>query len=325
MPIGGGEAALIRRYFHTLTVQRHGVELGVGDDSALLDVDGEGRLAACCDTLVADVHFPADIPPEALGHRVLAVNLSDLAAVGATPSWVLLSLTLPEKDPAWLERFSDGFKTLADRFGVALVGGDTTHGPLSVSVTALGWVQGATGLRRSGARPGDGVWVTGTLGDAALGLALWQGRGSGVLSGDPAYLAGRLFRPEPRVAAGQALLGTASAAIDLSDGLATDLSRVLEESGVGATIQLEALPRSPAFIAEGGSEAQLLHGGDDYELCFTLPPLEEAALAHLRERVGVPMTRIGTIEATPGLRGEAGDGTVSALNPAGYDHFAGEA
>ena len=322
MPIGGGEAALIRRYFHALTAQRDGVELGVGDDAALLDADTGDRLAACCDTLVADVHFPADIPPEALGHRVLAVNLSDLAAVGARPAWTLLSVTLPEKDPAWLERFSEGFKTLADRYGVALVGGDTTHGPVAVSVTALGWVSDAMGLRRSGARPGDGIWVTGTLGDAARGLELWQGRTGETVSGDPAYLVGRLFRPEPRLAVGQALLGTATAAIDISDGLAADLARVLEESGVGATLSLPALPRSPAFMAEGGTLRHALHGGDDYELCLTVPPSREAEMARLSERLVTPLTRIGTVEETPGLRGEDADGAVSALDPEGYDHFA---
>ena len=324
LTIGGSEAALIRRYFHSLTARREGVELGVGDDAALLSTRGlDGVVAACCDTLVADVHFPSDIPPEALGHRVLAVNLSDLAAVGATPSWVLLSLTLPEPDSAWLERFSEGFRTLADRYGIALVGGDTTHGPLSVGVTALGQVAAEAGLCRGGARPGDSIWVTGTLGDAALGLELWQEREEGVLAGDPAYLVGRLFRPEPRVAAGEALLGTATAAIDISDGLAADLSRVLQESGTGATLALERLPRSAAFEAEGGDLRHMLHGGDDYELCFTLPPMEEGELAQLRERIGVPMTRIGEVEEMPGLRGEDGSGTVCALDPEGYDHFAG--
>jgi len=320
--IGGGEAALIERYFHDLTAQRDGVELGIGDDAALLRT-GAGLMAACCDTLVEDIHFPGDIPPEALGHRVLAVNLSDLAAVGARPAWALLSLTLPEQDAQWLERFSAGFKALADRHGVALVGGDTTHGPLSVSVTALGAVPGDHGLRRGGARPGDGVWVTGTLGDAALGLELWLERDEATpLTGDPAYLAGRLFRPEPRVAAGEALLGRASAAIDVSDGMAGDLSRILRESGVGATLELEALPRSQAFIDERGELRHLLHGGDDYELCFTLPAEREEEMDCLREHAATPVTRIGTVEETPGLRGVDAGGVVCALDPGGYDHFA---
>ncbi len=243
--------------------------------------------------------------------------------MGARPAWALLSLTLPERDEAWLERFSEGFKTLADRYGMALVGGDTSRGPLSVTVTALGCVPAGGGMGRGGARPGDGIWVTGTLGDAALGLERWQGREEGPLAGDPAYLVGRLFRPEPRVTAGESLLGVATAAIDISDGLAADLASLLRESGTGTTLSLPALPRSEAFVAESGELRHMLYGGDDYELCVTLPPLDEEALGELRARAGVPMTPIGTVEETPGLRGMDEDGTISALEPEGYDHFAG--
>lgn len=322
MTTGGGEAALIRRYFQALTAHREGVALGVGDDAALLEPPAEGRVAVSCDTLVSGVHFPEDIPVEALGHRSLAVNLSDIAAVGGRPLWVLLSLSLPAYDAQWLEAFTQGFKGLADRHGVALVGGDTTRGALSVTITALGHVPPGGGLHRSGARPGDGIWVTGTLGDAALGLQRWQQRAGQPLTGDAAFLAARLFRPEPRVVAGQALLETASAAVDISDGVAVDVARLLEESGVGATLELDALPRSEGFIAEGGDLATLLHGGDDYELCFTMPPLGAEALEGLRRRLDVPITRIGTVESTPGLRGADGAGNVCALDVGGYDHFA---
>lgn len=319
---GGGEAALIRRYFQGLTNQREGVLKGIGDDSAVLESPVDRCLAVCCDTLVEGVHFPADIPAEALGHRVLAVNLSDIAAVGGDPAWAVLSLTLPEDNPQWLECFANGFKLLADRYGVALIGGDTTRGALSITVTLIGKVPKSGGVRRSGAHPGDGIWVTGTLGDAALGLKRWLDRDGLPLSGDPALLAAQLFRPEPRIAAGQAVQGIASAAIDLSDGIAVDLSRLLEESGVGATLVLDELPRSSAYLAEGGDLATLLHGGDDYELCFTAPPLSAAKVEELSQQAGVTLTRVGTVESTPGLRGVDEAGNVCALQTGGYDHFA---
>lgn len=321
---GGGEAALIRRYFQGLTSQREGVINGVGDDSAILQPPPESCLAVCCDTLVEGVHFPPDIPAEALGHRALAVNLSDIAAVGGEPAWAILSLTLPEKNPQWLDGFASGLKLLADRYGVALVGGDTTRGALAVSVTVIGLLPRTGGLLRAGAKPGDSIWVTGTLGDAALGLKLWQRRGDKPLSGDPALLAAELFRPEPRVAAGRALRDVASAAIDLSDGLGVDLSRLLEESGVGATLILDDLPRSAAYLAEGGDLETLLHGGDDYELCFCAPPLSAELVEELTNKTGTRLTRIGTVEATPGLRGMDGCGNVCALQTEGYDHFANE-
>ncbi|MBK1734699.1 thiamine-phosphate kinase [Halorhodospira abdelmalekii] len=313
---------MIRRYFQGLTACREGVVVGIGDDSALLESPAEGGLAVCCDTLVEGVHFPADIPAEALGHRVLAVNLSDIAAVGGEPLWAVLSLSLPQAEPEWLEGFAEGFKRLADRYNVALIGGDTTRGALSVTVTVIGCVAHGQGLRRAGAHPGDEIWVTGTLGDAALGLERWRQRAGLPLTGNAAVLAARLFRPEPRVAAGRALRGVATAAIDLSDGVAVDLSRLLEESGVGATLQLEALPRSAAFIAEGGELAALLHGGDDYELCFTTSPLSAQQVERLAEQAGTTLTRIGAVESTPGLRGVDGAGNTCALQADGYDHFA---
>ncbi len=319
--MSGGEAELIRTYFRGMTASQEGVVLGVGDDAALLRPRPQRWLAASCDTLIGGVHFPEDAPPEAVGHRGLAVNLSDMSAMGAAPAWALLSLTLPEEDPAWLDGFSRGFAALADGHGVALVGGDTTRGSLSITVTVLGHVAEHGALCRGGARPGDGIWVTGTLGDAARGLECWR-TGPHPLTGDAAWLAGRLLRPEPRVAAGRALAGTATAAIDLSDGLALDLSRLLGESGAGATLDLDALPASDAFRAADGEVRHMLHGGDDYELCFTLPPAAEGGIGEIQRSAGVAMTRIGTVDAEPGLRGRAG-GAVRTVEPRGYDHFGG--
>ena len=319
--MSGGEEELIRTHFRGATASRDGVWLGIGDDAALLRSPTPDLVAASCDTLIGGVHFPADAPADAIGHRALAVNLSDMAAVGAAPAWALLSLTVPEEDPDWLRSFSRGFAALADRYCVALVGGDTTRGPLSITVTALGRVAEEGVLCRGGAQPGDGVWVTGTLGDAALGLACWCER-SHPLAGDAAWLAARLLRPEPRIEAGRMLAGVASAAIDLSDGLALDLSRLLEASGVGAVIDPERLPASASFRAEGGESHHALHGGDDYELCFTLPPAAEARAEELERAAGVAMTRIGTVDERAGLRGRSGGSTWS-VEPKGYDHFGG--
>lgn len=318
-PAAEGEAALIQRFAVSCAGQRHDVVRGIGDDAAVLTPPPGQRLVACCDTLIADVHFPSDASPDAVGHRALAVNLSDLAAMGATPAWALLSLTRPDADAAWVDGAARGFADLASRYKVALVGGDTTRGVCSLTVTALGLLPaGSAGLGRDGARPGDGVYVTGTLGDAALGLRIWQADGAAPLAPDVrAYLEARLLQPEPRVALGQALLGQASAAIDVSDGLAVDLSRVLGASGVGATLDLTALPASDAFTRAGGQLEDALYGGDDYELCFTLPdgvPLEGVDGC-------VPVTRIGTIDAQPGLRGRDAAGHVASLSAGGYDHF----
>lgn len=320
MTAGGRESRLIRRHFQDLTASRAGVIRGVGDDAAVLE-PGDGEwLAAACDTLVEGVHFPEDAPPEALGHRVLAVNLSDLAAMGARPRWVLLSVTLPELDDAWLEEFSRGLAQLADRHEVALVGGDTTQGPRSMTVQVLGALPRGEVLTRGGAAVGDGIYVTGSVGDAALGLRCWSQR-RGTPTGDAALAVARFLRPEPRVTAGLVLREYASAAIDVSDGLAIDLARVLEESGVGGTVELHALPRSAYFRRLGGTLEDALYGGDDYELCFTLPP--EAGEGAVQELAawGIAATRIGTVDATPGLRQRDAQGSVSALEVRGYDHF----
>jgi len=316
------EFELIQRYFSDLTIPRDDVVLGVGDDCALLRIAHDMQLALSIDTLVEGVHFFPDVDPEALGHKALAVNLSDLAAMGASPAWVTLALTLPRADGSWLAAFSRGFSALARRFGVQLVGGDTTRGPLTVSVQAHGLLPAQQGLRRSGARVGDLVYVTGTLGEAGLALRHRE-QGMPWPAVDSA-LRERLERPIPRIEAGLALRELASAAIDISDGLIADLGHVLEASGVGAQLRLEQFPLSAPVRAAIDADAAWdlpLSGGDDYELCFTLPPMHAAALARISERLALPMTRIGRIEAAPGLRCIRGDGSQWSGHSPGYEHF----
>ena len=315
------EFDLIERFFAGHDRHRD-VLLGVGDDAALLAPPPPGEaLVVTIDTLVAGVHFLADGDPQALGHKLLAVSLSDLAAMGASPAWATLALTLPEPDEAWLESFCRGLFELASEYEVALVGGDTTRGPLTLTLQAAGHVPPELALRRAGARPGDAVCVTGTLGDAALALA----PPGDLQAGEADFLQQRLDRPTPRVATGLALRGLATAAIDLSDGLAADLGHVLEASGVGASLDLVRLPLSPPLrrLADMGDWTHPLAGGDDYELCFTLPAARLAELETLD--CGVDVTRIGTVEAEPGLRLVAPDGSPYTLTRAGYDHFGGSA
>lgn len=294
---------------------RDDVVLGIGDDAALLAPPPGQWLVAAQDTLNIGVHFPAETAPDAIGWKALAVNLSDLAAMGAEPAWCLLSLSLPAADAGWLDGFLDGFLTLAAEHQVALVGGDTTRGPLSISVAIHGFVPAGAALRRAGAAVGDDVWVTGTLGDAAAALQL------GVDA--PFALRERLDRPSPRLAAGCALRGSASACIDVSDGLLADLAHVLEASGVGAELEAEALPTSTALANACAVEtrrALQLAGGDDYELCFTAPAAQRATIGCALAAAGTPVTRIGRIVAGHGCRVRVAgrDWTPPAR---GYQHF----
>lgn len=309
-----GEFALIDRYFRDRGAQRADVLLGVGDDGALLRLPPGEDLVAVSDTLVDGVHFPSGSDPRSVGHRALAVNLSDIAAMGGTPRWALLSLTLPSVDEAWLEAFAAGFGDLALGHGVALVGGDTTRGPLTIGVQVLGSVPAGQGLRRSGARAGDALFVSGTPGDAAAGLASLMGRSEGTDDPtDAAAFEARFLFPTPRVALGQALLPLASACIDVSDGLVGDLGKLAAASGCAAVLDVDALPSTAPRHC-------VLHGGDDYELLFTVPPARVAAVAALP---GV--TRIGEMRAGDGVTlRESGRETAEAsvAGPAGYDHFA---
>jgi thiamine-monophosphate kinase len=316
------EFDIIARYFAVSPVRRPDVALGVGDDCALLEVPAGKQLAVSIDTLVEGTHFARDAEPRSLGHKALAVNLSDLAAMGAEPAWATLALTLPAPDEAWLAAFAMGFLDLAAQFGVQLVGGDTTRGPLAITVQVHGFVEPGRALRRDGARPGDLVYVTGTLGDAGLALLAQQGLfvGLGAVDG----LRARLDRPTPRVAEGRALANLASAAIDVSDGLAADLAHICERSGVGATLYLDRLPLSPPVhdhVARSGDWSVPLAAGDDYELCAIVPAAHEAEVEVLAQTFACGFACLGTIDRGPGVRCLLPGGTPMGVLPAGYDHF----
>lgn len=317
MPLS--EFELIERYFRDCGVRRADVRLGVGDDAALLECP-PGRLVAAIDTLVDGVHFPHGAPPASIGHRALAVNLSDLAAMGARAAWALLALTLPEVDEAWLSQFASGFARLARVHDVALVGGDTTRGPLCVTVQVLGHVP-ESAMLRSGARPGDALFVSGTPGDAAAGLALEQGRWAA--SDGTQYLRERFLFPTPRLELGERLRDYASACIDVSDGLLGDAGKLAAASGCGACIAYADLPLSEPLVRVAGAERAhelALTGGDDYELCFSVGPgqLERLLRQMPPQRWGY--TRIGTLRETPGID-VVRDGAVMNLAHPGYEHF----
>jgi thiamine-monophosphate kinase len=294
--------------------------LGIGDDAALLRAPEGELLVVSTDTLVAGVHFPEDTAPADLGWKALAVNLSDLAAMAATPRWCTLALTLPTADNDWLDAFLDGFLELAEQYDVQLVGGDTTQGPLSITVTVHGSVPEAQALRRAGARVGDEIWVTGTLGDAAGGLRQWQTKKL-----QSAKLRYRLDRPTPRIEAGLALRGVAHAAIDLSDGLAADLGHILTASGVGAEIDLGRLPTSTTlhqhFPLESERWRLQLAGGDDYELCFVAPIVQALAIEQALAASDVTVTAIGRVTAGRELIFRTPDGEAYSLPGSGYEHF----
>lgn len=300
--------------------------LGVGDDAALLAISSGMELAVSTDMLVSGQHFFPDIDPYLLGHKALAVNLSDLAAMGATPRWATLSLALPAAEADWLEVFSHGLFDVAARFEVSLVGGDTTRGPLNLNVTILGEVPAGQALRRSGARIGDDIWISGDLGGAAVGLRYLQGEVELADIGEIDACLTRLHAPEPRVALGRALLGVAHACIDVSDGLLADLGHILACSEVGAEVDFARLPAHPAVAARLPQRLMqhcLLAGGEDYELCFTAAPERAHGVLATAASTGVQVTRIGRITGEPGLRVRAADGAVMRIQESGFDHFAG--
>ena len=316
------EFELIQKFFTHTGAERSDVVLSVGDDCALLKVPEGKELAVTIYTMGEGVHFLPGADPGSLGHKALAVNLSDLAAMGAEPAWVTLALTLPSVDEAWLMAFSRGFAALAAAHGVQLVGGDTTRGPLAISVQAQGFLEPGKALKRSGAQVGDLIYVTGTLGDA--GLALRAHEGAAVAAGFLPYLQSRLDRPTPRVVEGRALLGLATAAIDISDGLISDLSHICTAGGVGASLQLKALPCSPAvmaFVETSGDWSVPLSSGDDYELCFTVAADRQAEVAELAAGFDCGLTSIGVIEQRHGLRFVQEDGSLLSGLSQGYEHF----
>ena len=315
------EFDLIRQYFSAATAARDDVILGIGDDCALLQPPGGVCLAVSMDTLVEGRHFEPGADPVSLGHKALAVNLSDLAAMGAEPAWVTLALTMPTADTDWLRGFVEGFSALAAQHGVQLVGGDTTRGPLSITIQVHGFVEPDSALTRSGGRPGDRLFVSGRIGDAALALARARD------SASPASVAGdlqqRLDRPMPRVALGRLLRGQAGAAIDLSDGLLADLGHVCSASGLGARVELGRVPVSPAVAAEcaAGRWQYALAGGDDYELLFSVPEAEVADVLRLCSGADQPVQEIGCLVDEPGIVLVYPDGHASKEIPLGFDHF----
>ena len=300
---------------------RPDVVLGIGDDAAVLQVPADCLLVVATDTLNDGVHFPIDTAPADLGWKSLAVNLSDLAAMGAQPAWCTLSLSMHEADADWVDAFLDGFLGIATAHGVALVGGDTTRGPLSVSVTVHGFADFGHALRRSGALVDDDLWVSGTLGDAAAALSQWRAGGAT----EPA-LRRRLDRPDPRVATGRALARIAHACIDVSDGLLADVGHLCAASAVGARIDIDALPASQTMQAMFTDETRRVlqaAGGDDYELCFAAAPSRREAIAAIAGDTGVPLTRIGRVIAGSDVLSFDRDGDAWQPPRRGFDHFTG--
>ncbi len=313
------EFELINRFFTRQAVKQDLTVLGIGDDCALLAPPPESELAVTTDTLVEGAHFLPDTCPRDIGHKALAVNLSDLAAMGARPMWASLALTLPTADEAWLSGFAEGFLALAGRCSVELIGGNVSKGPLTITVQALGSTVAGTALRRSGATAGDRIYVTGLLGQGGLGLKMILGE-TGIDDGDALD---HLYRPVPRVEVGLQLIGLASACIDVSDGLAADLGHVLVASQVGATLRWDDIPLSVAirhYVQITGDWMFPLQAGDDYELCFTVPPSAEHTLQQRMAGLNCRYACIGRIEERGGLRLEK-DGAMRELAMTGYRHF----
>ncbi|MEH6625672.1 MAG: thiamine-phosphate kinase [Motiliproteus sp.] len=313
------EFSLIERYFAPLCHNGRGVKLGIGDDCAVLEIPAGHQLAVSIDTLVEGTHFLPGTPAAAIAQRTIGACLSDLAAMGAEPAWITLALCLPEANEAWLKAFSNALGDVIKRWDISLVGGDTTRGEqLTISIQVHGWVPQGQALKRSGANTGDHIFVTGTLGDSAAGLdQLQQGHSDN-------WLIQRFYQPSPRLSTGIEIRPYASAAIDISDGLLADLGHILQQSGVGAIVDLQALPLSPQLQSLYDAEqAQqwALSGGEDFELCFCIP---ESALPEFQQQIQqhpVPCSAIGVITAAPGIQLQAADGSLSNTQPQGFRHF----
>lgn len=307
------------------------VLIGIGDDAAVLNIPKNKSLAVSIDTLVAGVHFPHSTKPFDIGYKSLAVNLSDLAAMGSKPAWITLALTLPSLNKKWLSDFSKGFFTLIKKYDLQLVGGDITRGPLSITIEAHGTVSARSVLRRDQAKIGDRIYVTGTLGDAGLALKLLGKKSlslrstiSSITAESRKKLLKKLNQPEPRIAAGLALNGLSRCAIDLSDGLLADLNHILKASNVGASIEVNALPLSKVIkkiLPLHTAWEFALHSGDDYELCFTVPPRKEQQLMKIFKQLNCPITCIGKVEKQKGLRVKDPNGKILPRKPDGYRHF----
>lgn len=317
------EFDIIKNYFNTQTEHRQDVRLGIGDDAAIVSVPDGKELIITTDTLISGTHFPNNTLPYDIGYKALAVNLSDLAAMGATPAWATLAITLPNNDEAWIQSFCDGFFTLANRHQVQLIGGDLTRGALSITVQALGFTAKGAAILRSGAKPNDLIYVSGTLGDAGLALAFLQEKIELNNTYQSALLL-KLHRPEPRIAIGEALQGLAHACIDISDGLAADLTHILEQSQVGAILHVDQLPFSDELkhtLSHDDAIKLALTAGDDYELCFTVPPNKKAELEKNLSQLPYHYTCIGEITEQAGLDLRYQDGKKYHGPQDGYQHF----
>lgn len=317
------EFDLIQRYFRQQPVQRNDVRLGIGDDAAIVTPAENLELVIAADVLNEGIHFPVATDAAAIGHKALAVNLSDMAAMGAEPAWFTMTLSIPDSNASWLDAFCSGLYQLAAKYNVQLIGGDTVQGPLSISVQIAGYVTPGAALTRSGARVGDGIYVTGVLGDSAAALACINGE----VDIDGQAIQGlqvKLDYPEPCVCAGQKLAGVATAAIDISDGLLADLGHILQQSNVGAHINIDAIPVSDNFrtyIAAGGDFNRALVFGDDYELCFT-SPLAEPEIVELLKHCDCGVTLVGSITSGTGLKVTDSQGNVVNIDDIGFEHFA---
>lgn len=309
------EFAVIQRFFTTQKISRSDVFLGIGDDAAIITPPENQQIVITTDTLVSNVHFPADTLPYDIGYKSLAVNLSDLAAMGATPAWITMALTLPDINETWLTEFSRGFFTLATEHRAQLIGGDLTRGPLTITIQAHGLIPTGQAIQRNTAKPGDLIYVTNTPGDAAFALAVLQKKIK-LTDDDQQTIFTKLNRPIPQIKIGEQLRGIASAAIDISDGLAADLGHILEKSAVGAEINIDLIPLSAALrhLEKDKALHFALSGGDDYELCFTVP-------VDKKNRVPKNCTCIGTITNTNKLDLRFSNGTKYDLDQTGYQHF----
>jgi len=315
------EFALIERFFQSIPHERTDVVFGIGDDAACLQVTAGQQLLVSSDTLVSDVHFCQTWDAYDIARKAVMVNVSDIAAMAGTPCWLSLALTLPSYDEQWLQRFSQGLRDSLNQFNIALIGGDTTRGPLSMTLTIHGLVSAGKAIRRSGAKPGDKIYVSGEIGAAALAVSFMGTQGND--ESDMVALLKKLKVPQPRIDLGPYLQAYATAAIDISDGLSADLNHVCVASHAGACLNIENIPVHPLVKKYQGDNALdfAMSGGDDYELCFTVSPEHEALLLRDLEKAGLSCYLIGEIEAGAGLRARMGSGEVVALSTRGYQHF----
>ncbi len=315
------EFEIIERYFN-FSKQAAEVLTGIGDDAAVICPDAS-PIAISVDTLVAGVHFPLDTSPADIAYKALAVNLSDLAAMGAEPRWFTLSLVLPEADDDWLESFASSLSDVANKYNIALIGGDTTRGPLTITIQVMGTLPNEGGILRSTASPEENIYVTGTIGDAAIGLLAYQDKIT-VANEEKMFCIERLNRPTPRLEIGQALINHANSMIDCSDGFAADLGHILQASGVGAEVRFASLPLSPAgknWIKTGENPELIINGGDDYELIFTAATQAADEIEQIAVKHNVAITRVGSTTDTPGLRIYDAEDRVIPLTAGGYNHF----